>query len=103
MILVNNSKTENFDVIDIEGSKPLQAGESHSFWHSHPWVSTDLLILMLTNLPPEKRGLTSHQLEEGLEVFHFPEDHEETIRLILNDLRKQEEAQRQKQETGAWS
>ncbi len=92
-IFINKSKTGTFDILDIEGSKALEAGESHSFWYSHPWVSTDLLLLMLINLSPKERGLTRHQFDEGLVVYHFPVDYEERISKLLDELRRERDAQ----------
>ncbi|MEE4243483.1 MAG: alpha/beta hydrolase [Desulfopila sp.] len=78
-IFSNASATESLNIIDIQGSTALEAGKSHSFWYSHPWVSTDLLMLMLFNLPPDQRGLTRHTVENDLVIYRFPENYEEKI------------------------
>lgn len=89
-VLINSSLTKAFDIIDIEGSQPLDAGGSHDFWYNHSWVSTDLLFLMLLNYPPEKRGLTRFVTDTGLEVWHFPEDYVEKLEILKNYVKQQQ-------------
>lgn len=89
-IIYASSKSGIFDILDIEGSQSLQAGTSHNFWYNHPWVSTDLLLLMLLNYPPEKRGLVSYQTEYGMEVWHFLEDYESRLQVVLDELREKQ-------------
>ena len=86
-ILINSSLTDALDILDIAGSHSLSAGTSHSFWYSHPWVSNDLLLLMLLKLSPEERRLSRVLHESGMEVWHFPEDYEYRIGALLEKLR----------------
>lgn len=86
-ILRSASQSDGLDIIDIEGSASLDAGASHSFWYSHPWVSNDLLLMMLSHLSPEERGLVSTQVENGLKVYHFPGNYVERVRILLDTLR----------------
>ena len=87
-IFATQSATKSLDLIDIQGSTALNIGKSHSFWYSHPWVSTDLLMLMLFNLPPEQRGLTRHTVENDLVIYRFPDDYEEKVAQQITTLRK---------------
>jgi esterase/lipase superfamily enzyme len=48
---------------------------SHDFWYSHPWVSTDVLVLFLFNARPADRGLVEYEGERGGRVWYFPEDY----------------------------
>lgn len=91
-ILRSLSQSNVLDIIDIEGSSSLGAGTSHSFWYSHPWVSNDLLLMMLLHLSAEERGLVSNQVEDGLKVYLFPEDYEERVRVLLDELRSVDSA-----------
>ncbi len=86
-IFSNSSATESLDIIDIQGSTALEVGKTHSFWYSHPWVSTDLLMLMLFNLPPDQRGLTRHTIENDLVIYRFPDDYEEKIEQQIHTLK----------------
>lgn len=87
-IFSSSSKTETFDILDIGGSTSLQVGGSHDFWYTHSWVSTDLLLLLLLNYPPEKRALVRSQGKNGGEVWHFPDDYEKRVELIRQELRE---------------
>lgn len=88
-ILIAASRGGKFDILDIQGSPSLKAGRSHSFWYSHPWVSNDLLFLMHLNMRPEKRGLKRFQHETGLVIWHFPEDYEDKVQRIVDQLQSQ--------------
>ena len=87
-ILIGNSLTDSLDILDIEGSRSLDAGKSHSFWYSHPWVSNDLLLLMLFKLSPEERRLTRVLHEGGMEVWRFPENYESEMADLLEELKE---------------
>lgn len=85
-IVISASNSGTFDILDIEGSPTLEVGTSHSFWYNHPWVSNDLLLLMLFNRPPEKRGLIPLKHNSGLVTWQFPEDYEYQVETIVNEL-----------------
>jgi len=65
---------------------------SHSFWYSHPWVSTDVLVLFLLQARPADRGLAEYEGEKGARVWYFPEDYPEQASQAINRL-KAEHAQ----------
>ena len=44
----------------------------HQYWYRNPWVSSDVLLRLLTDLPPEARGLTRG---DDRAVWDFPEDY----------------------------
>jgi esterase/lipase superfamily enzyme len=54
---------------------PDMSRGSHGFWYSHPWVSTDVLVLFLFNARPADRGLVEYEGERGGRVWYFPEDY----------------------------
>lgn len=35
----------------------------HHYWYRHPWMSSEVVFLLRTGLPPERRGLTPWELE----------------------------------------
>lgn len=74
---------DSLDILNVGDSKPLELGGSHSSWYSHPWVSNDLMLLMLFNLSPAERGLERYELGNGDIGFYFPEDYEQKIRKII--------------------
>jgi len=62
----------------------LDIGGSHSPWYSHPWVSNDLMLLMLFNMNPVERGLERYELVDlGYTDTISPDDYEQKIRTII--------------------
>ncbi len=88
-ILIAALQSPRLNVIDVGGSDALKLGGAHDSWYSHPWVSNDLILLLLFNAYPEERGLTAYQYESGAKVYFFPENYDSIIRQIL-DERKDE-------------
>jgi hypothetical protein len=74
-----------FDIIwiDSETIPDLDKG-SHSFWYSHPWVSTDVLIQFLFQMRPEDRGLAQYETKGGFRLWYFPEDYPEQASRAIN-------------------
>jgi len=89
--VINASRTMPFDIllIDSETIPDLSRG-SHSFWYSHPWVSTDVLFQFLFQARPEERGLVQHELKDGVRLWYFPEDYPEQASRAINRLMKEQ-------------
>ena len=62
---------------------------SHSFWYSHPWVSTDVLVLFLLQARPAERGLSEYEGERGGRIWYFPEDYPEQSSRAINRLKEE--------------
>ena len=75
--------TPQFNVLDVGDSEALDIGKSHDSWYSHPWVSTDLLLLLLTSASPEERGLVPEYNEAGVKLYYFPDNYEQNIHQLL--------------------
>jgi esterase/lipase superfamily enzyme len=82
--LIEASQRLGFDVIkvnpdDIPGLHP----RSHAFWYEDPWVSSDLLGLLLLNAGPEHRGLEGQTGARGARYWTFPPDfYQRVVRLF---------------------
>jgi len=87
-IIIDATKTDSLDVLDISGSEALNVGSSHSSWYTHPWVSNDLLLLFLFKAEPEERGLTRYSHESGFIGYHFPEGYDDAIRSLIRENRQ---------------
>ena len=74
-------------MVDNETVAGLAPG-SHSFWYSHPWLSSDVLVQFMFNANPEQRGLVENTNEHGLRYWTFPPDYPERIIRILQDARE---------------
>lgn len=82
-IILKAIESVDLDVIDAGGSKALNIGKGHDYWYSHPWVSTDLLMLLIFNASPEERGLVEFKDEGNAIVYHFPDDYDARIQDLL--------------------
>lgn len=51
---------------------PGLASSSHTFWYDDPWVSSDLLVTLLFDLPPAERGLEAGTAASGARYWTFP-------------------------------
>ncbi len=70
--LRNQRELNGIDVTDAEGS---QWGNGHAYFRKSPCVSSDIILTLLLNGTPEKRGLI--QRDDG--IWFFPPDYIQTI------------------------
>ena len=68
---------------------PDMSRGSHSFWYSHPWVSTDVLVQFLFQARPAARGLAEYEGERGGRVWYFPEDYPEQASRAIDRLKEE--------------
>jgi len=87
---IEASRKLPFDILWItsETIQDLDRG-SHSFWYSHPWVSTDVLVLFLFQARPVERGLVPFEKEDGVRIWYFPDDYPEQMSRAINRLKKE--------------
>lgn len=85
--LIAATQLPSLNVIDLKKSAALNIGRAHDSWYSHSWVSNDLLLLFLYNIPPEERGLAAHISENGAKTYYFPDDYDQKITKILSNLK----------------
>jgi len=78
--LIVSHHLSNVEIIDISLGKDLRGFdiEGHHYWYRHPWMSSDIIFLMRTDLPPEARGLTPAQLEG---IWYLSPDYPNKIRM----------------------
>ncbi len=82
-ILLEALKTSYLDVLNVGDSKALNLGGAHDSWYNHPWVSNDLLLLLLFNAAPLERGLEEYQTDFGAIGYSFPDNYVERIDRII--------------------
>lgn len=75
--------TPELNVLDVGNSEGLDLGGSHDSWYSHPWVSNDLLTLLLFNAKPEDRGLVAHHEDSGAILYRFPLGYGQNIQQLM--------------------
>ncbi len=88
LIILGALMSADLDVIDVGASKALQVGGGHDYWYNNPWVSSDLLMLLLFNASPEERGLEPAYNDAGAVLFHFPDNYAEIIPGLLWQQKK---------------
>jgi len=66
--MIDVSLNHEFRGFDIDG---------HHYWYRHPWMSSDIIFLMRTDLPPAARGLTPSQMEG---IWYLSSDYPEKAR-----------------------
>ena len=69
----------NVQIVDVSRHKEVRGFdiEGHHYWYRHPWMSSDMLLLLRTNLPPAQRALTASE-EPG--IWYFAADYPERVR-----------------------
>ena len=88
-ILLEAMETDMLDVLDVGASEALKLGGAHNSWYNHPWVSNDLLLLLLYKVSPKERGLVEYRLGNGATGYYFPKNYDEIIKNILNKGREE--------------
>jgi len=77
------------DVIWITSNEiPGLSRGSHSFWYSHPWVSTDVLVQFLFDARPDERGLEIYEEEGKARVWYFPPDYPQRASAAIDSLKE---------------
>jgi len=64
--------TKKLRLIDVSSAEGSRIGNGHAYFRSSPWVSSDILMTLLYDLPPEDRGLVR---SDSLPVWTFPDDY----------------------------
>ena len=56
---IGSEKLDNVSIIDVSIGQDQRGFDivGHHYWYRHPWMSSDIMFLMRTDLPPERRGL----------------------------------------------
>ena len=70
------SNVENNDIhlkMDARGFDIV----GHHYWYRHPWMSSDIIFLMRTDLTPSRRGLSPAEMEG---IWYLSADYPEKIR-----------------------
>lgn len=59
------NRLSNVEIIDVSFGKEVRGFDitGHHYWYRHPWMSSDIVFLMRTDLPPHRRGLSATELE----------------------------------------
>ena len=82
--LLDASRRLGFDLIRVDPNDiPKLPATSHDFWYEDPWVSSDLLGLLLLNAPPQRRGLAEQGSDGRLLFWTFPPDFDTRVQQLF--------------------
>lgn len=74
---------KRLSVIDVTYAEGALSGNGHGYFRKSPWVSSDVLLTLMHDLPPAERGLV---LEPSRPIWTFPGDYNERLWAALNEL-----------------
>ena len=63
---------DHISVVDVSDAEGANTGNGHAYFRKSPWVSSDILMMLLYDLGPEQRGLV---LKPNKPIWEFPEDY----------------------------
>ena len=63
---------DHISVIDVSDAEGADTGNGHGYFRQSPWVSSDILMMLLYGLSPEQRGL---KLKPNKPIWEFPDDY----------------------------
>jgi len=86
-LLVEASRNLGFDLIKVDPEViPKLPQRSHAFWYEDPWVSSDLLGLLLLDAGPKQRGLDPQDGERGARYWTFPSDFDDRVLRLFTPM-----------------
>ncbi len=70
----------NLQIIDVSHGQDIRGFDitGHHYWYRHPWVSSDIVLNLRTNLHPSKRGLK--RIGADSKVWYLPHDYPQRVR-----------------------
>ena len=82
--MIEASNQLGFDLIKVNPEDiPKLPRTSHAFWYEDPWVSGDLLGLMLLKAAPPQRGLDAQSGPRASRYWTFPPDFDERVKQLF--------------------
>jgi esterase/lipase superfamily enzyme len=73
--------TPELRFVDVTGAEKSTEGNGHHYFRNSPWVSSDLLMTLMYDLPPEERGLV---VVAPSHIWQFPPNYIERLRASLS-------------------
>jgi esterase/lipase superfamily enzyme len=72
-------------ILDVSYGKAERGFDitGHHYWHKHPWVSSEIIMAMLTDLRGEDRGLEHAELGQ---VWYLTPDYPDRVRRSARDV-----------------
>jgi esterase/lipase superfamily enzyme len=69
----------NFELVDLSRGKEKRGFDitGHHYWYRHPWVSSDMIFLLRTDLSADQRGLVPAEEDQ---VWYLNQEYPDRIR-----------------------
>lgn len=84
--LLEAARNDGLEVIRVRPENfPDLSRSSHTFWYEDPWVSSDVLVSLLSHFAPDIRGLDPGQGPMGPQYWTFPPDYPDRLARALAD------------------
>lgn len=86
---IEKQHLRNVEIIDVSMGHDNRGFDivGHHYWYRHPWISSDMVFLLRTDLPAAQRGLTASEIEG---VWYLSPDYPHNIKdaasAALHDL-----------------
>ncbi|MBJ6373515.1 alpha/beta hydrolase [Sedimentitalea arenosa] len=66
----------NLHLIDVSDAEESATGNGHGYFRSSPWASSDIILSLIHDKPPQQRGLVR---PEGSAIWEFPPDYPDRV------------------------
>ncbi len=91
--MLDASRELDFDLLNVDPAAiPGLPRRSHAFWYEHPWVSSDVIALLLLDASPKQRGLVEQFGPKGARFWTFPQDFDQRIAQLFGQAKARDSA-----------
>jgi esterase/lipase superfamily enzyme len=75
---ITDHKLQDVYIVDVSRHKEARGFDidGHHYWYRHPWMSSDILFLLRSSLPPDRRALTA---SEDSGIWYFASDYPDAV------------------------
>jgi len=87
VFLEKAAREERLDAIDMKYSPEKRRANfnDHGYWYTNEWVSSDIILQLITEERPEKRGL---KRVPNSQLWYFPVDYGETLKGLVEEAKE---------------
>ena len=77
--LIRSEHLDNVEIVDVSRGQDRRGFDikGHHYWYRHPWSSSDIILLMRTDLGPAERGLSPTEIDG---VWYLDPDYPNKVR-----------------------
>jgi esterase/lipase superfamily enzyme len=75
---ITDHRLQDVYIVDVSRHKETRGFDigGHHYWYRHPWMSSDILFLLRSSLPPDRRALTA---SEDSGIWYFASDYPDAV------------------------